>query len=1248
MKKFILGTVFTSSMLLLGATGQKADAATSALKNLDKTVTVTKDNVRLYSDSKLKKATKVKDGTVYDVNGYRVINGKKYYRVYQKGYKGYLKATDTKDLKAKKESKKVTYAKDYTRWSNLFFNGKKGTLSDKNYYEVKYSYTLGNGVKYYSLCVEGKDGKSTWQGYVNSKAIRELKATSYGKNISVKSGNYKLWSSFYFNKDKGTAKKGKVYSAERYYKLGNGRKYYSLYEIKADGSKKWAGYVNADATQAMKSTNVADKEMQVKTATTAWGAKEKRSSVKKGTKVIVKRYYKGTDGKKYYSAYTTTDKWLGYICESDLATPSTDKPAEKPHDSSNTGNTGSSSEEKPSKPDTGNSGDTTKPSEPSKPEEKPGDSSNTGSSSDKDETTGTTVDDNASTTVDITSLQNAIKDLEEINKEIPAFELNNDGKYDTVLKSAQDTLEAAKKGKADTDQVKSATKQVEDFINGLSLNGKSLTADIEKVKDQFDDYYMTQDQEKEVKSALEKQIDTVKKGGSKISNWDNVKEAEAAFEKTLEDMKVLPTEKEGKDLQKAIDDAKKVSSMVKGHGEDLFDHYDAFEKAEKAAENMMTALKKDQKGDNKATQAETAKSVSDAAGQVNHTLNALTVDEENTKKFAEAAQKDLKEHPNAQVAFDKFVTQLKSNDTIDNYEAIITTAQKLVEELQKSEDSQTVSVPNTAGKSGRELVKAVKKALDSEGADDKFVNSETVKNICENLERYYDIAFPEGKKARVESPRGLDHNVALDHLYEDAPTAEKYIQQYAKDVDSVSSRILAEEDRKLDQDMNGLQLITEPLKDQLTKLEVEIKDLGQQNDESYKKYDEGIEQWLNDKDNTKALNVKDVYALYQNIESSIKAVEEKQADQADKEKATPLKGITEEQLNNPQALSLAVMDNEDSSESAKKLAGAVAAYHKIDSYTEKVGREHKDLPILVNNKDQDNFENDGFKASDAIRRYAENTKSISKDEMDKQNEQLRSDLDKVEVSDVYIQKELKEYQTLTEETKTKAKSELVSDAEKYCADANNRGIENWNDMIVVQKALEKENEKLEQQLEDTSKNSALPGVTEAQLKDSRALAKAVAENNHASEKAQKLAKTLLAFWAAFDSDQKNSNLPGLENTYDLNKAVDVDSVEADKDLKAYVKDTKAMQDAELQKDQEVLAADMDEIRVSPIKVNEALEAYAKAKGLDGKAISQSDDTLVKEALKYADNGDGRTAKNRGLEHYDDMVKVQNQLKEATK
>lgn len=42
MKKFILGTVFTSSMFLMGATGQKADAATSSLKNMHKTVTTTK------------------------------------------------------------------------------------------------------------------------------------------------------------------------------------------------------------------------------------------------------------------------------------------------------------------------------------------------------------------------------------------------------------------------------------------------------------------------------------------------------------------------------------------------------------------------------------------------------------------------------------------------------------------------------------------------------------------------------------------------------------------------------------------------------------------------------------------------------------------------------------------------------------------------------------------------------------------------------------------------------------------------------------------------------------------------------------------------------------------------------------------------------------------------------------------------------------------------------------------------------
>lgn len=47
-----------------------------------KKVTVCTDKAKLYKDSKLKESTTPKNGTVYQVNGYRDINGKHVYRVY--------------------------------------------------------------------------------------------------------------------------------------------------------------------------------------------------------------------------------------------------------------------------------------------------------------------------------------------------------------------------------------------------------------------------------------------------------------------------------------------------------------------------------------------------------------------------------------------------------------------------------------------------------------------------------------------------------------------------------------------------------------------------------------------------------------------------------------------------------------------------------------------------------------------------------------------------------------------------------------------------------------------------------------------------------------------------------------------------------------------------------------------------------------------------------------------------------------
>lgn len=324
--KVILGTFLASSILLGGMV--EVQAATSSVKAENKKITVTKDNAKLYKNSKLKQAKISKKGTVYQVDGYRNIDGKKYYRVYntnsenQKTYKGYLRSSDATTLKAVAEDKNITYCDgEYTRWGNFYYTQKKGKLSDHQVYHVERSYTLGNGKKYYSLYRQ-ENGKKKWLGYVNAQGANELKATASKKNICIKTDKkYTRWSNFYFNSNevKGTTKKGQVYTAKRYYTLGNGKKYYSLYHLSKDGKLTWSGYVNMSATEDMKSISGVQ-EMKVSTANgTFYDVDAKKGSTKnyKGKQVIAKRYYIGEDGKKYYSIYDGK-KWLGYLSENNL------------------------------------------------------------------------------------------------------------------------------------------------------------------------------------------------------------------------------------------------------------------------------------------------------------------------------------------------------------------------------------------------------------------------------------------------------------------------------------------------------------------------------------------------------------------------------------------------------------------------------------------------------------------------------------------------------------------------------------------------------------------------------------------------------------------------------------------------------------------------------------------------------------------------------------------------------------------
>ena len=245
MKKIVLLLPFMIGMF--STTGEAAQ--TSALRPYEGNI-VTKATTKLYRNSQLKQATTIKTGKVYKANGYRLIKGTKYYRVYQGQYKGYVNAKATQTLKAKKVDRSyfVNTKKTYNIWGNLYFNKVKDQTALNQVVYVKYRYDLPNGASYFSLY--NQDNKKQWLGYTNDNAFRQVKATalSYKKNKGIKlnlKSNFNIYRSLNGGKPVATTNQYHhhyVLASYRYDFIG--RYVYSLY--REDG--KWIGYLETYGT----------------------------------------------------------------------------------------------------------------------------------------------------------------------------------------------------------------------------------------------------------------------------------------------------------------------------------------------------------------------------------------------------------------------------------------------------------------------------------------------------------------------------------------------------------------------------------------------------------------------------------------------------------------------------------------------------------------------------------------------------------------------------------------------------------------------------------------------------------------------------------------------------------------------------------------------------------------------------------------------------------------------------------------
>ena len=303
-------------------------------QNYGKHVTIKSTNFNFWNDFNWepKGTTASHYGKVYVARGYYDhYNGSRYLSLYDnKGnWQGYIneEATRLADNQIgvyQNYGKHVTIkSKNDKLWNNFDWEVKATTASKYGkVYVARGYYDHYNGSRYLSLY----DNKGNWQGYINEEATRLADNQigvyqNYGKHVTIKSKNDKLWNNFDWEVKATTASKyGKVYVARGYYDHYNGSRYLSLYDNKGN----WQGYINEAATQLANNQVGLNQSYGKYVVISAsdykiwqnfeW--KKKDTSAKHLNKTyLAKGYYDHYNGSRYLSIYDDQGKWLGYINE---------------------------------------------------------------------------------------------------------------------------------------------------------------------------------------------------------------------------------------------------------------------------------------------------------------------------------------------------------------------------------------------------------------------------------------------------------------------------------------------------------------------------------------------------------------------------------------------------------------------------------------------------------------------------------------------------------------------------------------------------------------------------------------------------------------------------------------------------------------------------------------------------------------------------------------------------------------------
>lgn len=321
----VAGVALLASTML--GMGHDANAAEQNSK-----LTVTNHQTTYYTSKDLKTKRTAEPGKVFRTNGTVTIKGNRYYRIYQDKFAGYIRTNQVKPLVAKKMDDQYVVRKNVNVWNNLYWTSKKAAPTKDSVYKVKYSYTLGNGVRYYSLYKTNKQGESEWCGYTHSTNAKLFKATNMDQKVTVTKDNYNQWKNLYFTQTNGQYKKGQNYTVKRYYDL-NGERYYSLYQTNKQGKSEWCGYINNKGVRPLKAVKVEDNHhdnrLEQMTVTknvpiykNLYLTQTNGNTQKYVDKAVTVLYqYTFGNNKKYASVYSEDgSNWLGYVDMNALTT----------------------------------------------------------------------------------------------------------------------------------------------------------------------------------------------------------------------------------------------------------------------------------------------------------------------------------------------------------------------------------------------------------------------------------------------------------------------------------------------------------------------------------------------------------------------------------------------------------------------------------------------------------------------------------------------------------------------------------------------------------------------------------------------------------------------------------------------------------------------------------------------------------------------------------------------------------------